>query len=86
MRERVNQGNSSQLSRSAIIFLTGTMNAMNTGASTSAVRPSRQLAARAQKAEDWTTMTIAETGIDDAERMILEPISARLDAEPVGHG
>ena len=47
---------------------------------------SEKLAARAQKAEDcaWTAIMIAEASIDDAERMILEAISARLDAEAVG--
>ena len=50
-------------------------------------RDTPQLAARAQKAEDcaWIAITIAEASIDDAERMILEAISAKLDAEAVGH-
>jgi hypothetical protein len=45
----------------------------------------QQLAARAQRAEEcaWTAITIAQASIDDAERMILEAISAKLDAEAV---
>ena len=50
-------------------------------------RDTQQLAARAQKAEEcaWTAIKIAEASIDDAERMILEAISAKLDVEAVGH-
>lgn len=45
----------------------------------------QQLAARAQRAEEcaWTAIRIAQASIDDAERMILEAISAKLDAEAV---
>lgn len=48
-------------------------------------RDTQQLAARAQKAEEcaWTAIRIAEASIDDAERMILEAIAAKLDAEAV---
>lgn len=44
-----------------------------------------QLAERAQRAEDcaWIAIRIAQASIDDAERMILEAISAKLDAEAV---
>jgi ElaB/YqjD/DUF883 family membrane-anchored ribosome-binding protein len=47
----------------------------------------QQLATRAQKAEEcaWTSIMIAQASIDDAERMILEAISAKLDAEAVAH-
>lgn len=50
-------------------------------------RDTQQLAARAQKAEEcaWIAIRIAEASIDDAERMILEAISAKLDAEAVEH-
>lgn len=48
-------------------------------------RDTQQLAARAQRAEEcaWTAIRIAQASIDDAERMILEAISAKLDAEAV---
>lgn len=48
-------------------------------------RDTQQLAARAQKAEEcaWTAIKIAQASVDDAERMILEAISAKLDAEAV---
>ena len=50
-------------------------------------RDTEQLAARAQQAEEcaWTAIMIAQASIDDAERMILEAISAKLDAEAVAH-
>lgn len=50
-------------------------------------RETQKLAARVQKAEDcaWTAIMLAEASIDDAERMILEAISAQLDAEAVSH-
>lgn len=45
----------------------------------------RKLAARAQEAEDCAgiAIEIARASIDDAERMILEAISARREAEAV---
>ena len=45
----------------------------------------RKFSERAQRAEDHAgyAMQLAEAGIDAAERMILEAISARLDAESV---
>ena len=45
----------------------------------------RKLSERAQRAEDHAgyAMQLAEASIDQAERMILEAISARLDAESV---
>jgi len=51
-------------------------------------RNSRQLAVRAQKAENCAEIAImlARASIDDAERMILEAIAARLDAEAVTVG
>jgi hypothetical protein len=51
-------------------------------------RETQKLAARAQKAEDCAAIAIviAEASIDDAERMILEAISARRDAEAVVSG
>ena len=51
-------------------------------------REMERLVARAQKAEDSAVMAImiAEASIDDAERMILEAIAARLDAEAVTAG
>jgi hypothetical protein len=51
-------------------------------------RDTDQLATRAQEAEEcaWTAIRIAQASIDDAERMILEAISAKLDAEAVTHG
>lgn len=50
-------------------------------------RNTDQLAARAQAAEEgaWTAIMIAEASIDDAERMILEALSARLDVGSVPH-
>ena len=49
-------------------------------------REQAKLAERARDAEDQVrnAMLIAKSSIDDAERMILEAISARLDAESVG--
>jgi len=48
-------------------------------------REAKKLAARAQKAEDCAGIAIkvAQASIDDAERMVLEAIAARLDAEAV---
>lgn len=45
----------------------------------------KQLAARAQKAEEcaWSAIQLAQASIDDAEWMILEAIAAKLDAEAV---
>ena len=50
-------------------------------------RETQKLAARAQKAEDCAgnAIEIAQASIDDAERMILEAIAARRDAEAVIH-
>jgi tellurite resistance protein len=50
-----------------------------------AARESRKLGDRAQRAEDHATyaIQIVEASIDDAERMILEAISARLDESVV---
>jgi predicted ATPase with chaperone activity len=52
-------------------------------------RETQKLAARAQKAEDCAAIAIqiAQASIDDAERMALEAIAARRDAEAVivGH-
>ncbi len=50
-------------------------------------RDTNQLAARAEavEAHAWAAIMIAEAGIDDAERMILEALSARLDADSVSH-
>lgn len=50
-------------------------------------RETQPLDATAQEAEEcvWAAITIAEASIDDVERMILEAISARLDAEAAGH-
>jgi hypothetical protein len=52
-------------------------------------RETQKLAARAQKAEDCAAIAIqiAQASIDDAERMVLETIAAKLDAEAVvvGH-
>lgn len=43
------------------------------------------LAARAEQAEEQarTALMLAQAGIDEAERMILEAIAARMDAEAV---
>ena len=51
-------------------------------------RETQKLAARAQKAEDCAgiAIEIAEASIDDAERMVLEAIAARRDAEAVTVG
>ena len=51
-------------------------------------RETQKLAARAQKAEDCAAIAIviAEASIDDAERMILEAIAARREAEAVTVG
>ena len=48
-------------------------------------RETEKLAARAQKAEDcaWLAIEIARASIDDVERMVLEAIAARRDAEAV---
>ena len=48
----------------------------------------QKLAARAQKAEDCAgiAIEIAQASIDDAERMVLEAIAARRDAEAVTVG
>jgi hypothetical protein len=48
-------------------------------------RETGKLAARAQAAEDHAVVAleVAEASIDDAERMVLEAIAARLDAEAV---
>lgn len=48
-------------------------------------RETQKLAARAQKAEDCAgiAMVIAQASIDDTERMVLEAIAARLEAEAV---
>lgn len=48
-------------------------------------RDVERLAARAQRAEECarTAIRIAQASVDDAERMILEAISAKLDAEAV---
>lgn len=50
-------------------------------------REAQRLATRAEKAEECAALAIliAQASIDDAERMILEAISARLDAEAVAH-
>jgi len=50
-------------------------------------RETQKLAARAQKTEDCAgiAIEIAQASIDDAERMILEAIAARRDAEAVIH-
>jgi predicted nucleic acid-binding Zn-ribbon protein len=49
---------------------------------------SQRLTARAQWAEQcaWEAITVAQASIDDAERLILEAIAARLDAESVNVG
>lgn len=46
-------------------------------------RETQKLTARAQKAEDCagTALMIAQASIDDAERMVLEAIAARREAE-----
>ena len=51
-------------------------------------RETQQLAARAKKAEDCAGIAIAivQASIDDAERLILEAIAARRDAEAVTIG
>jgi hypothetical protein len=51
-------------------------------------RETQKLAARAQKAEDFAeiAIVIAQASIDDAERMVLEAISARRDAQAVTVG
>ena len=51
-------------------------------------RETQKLAARAQKAEDCAAIAIviAEASIDDAERMVLEAIAARREAEAVTVG
>ena len=48
-------------------------------------RETHKLAARAQEAEDCAgiAIEIAQASIDDAERMVLEAIAARRDAEAV---
>lgn len=48
----------------------------------------RKLVARAQTAEDYAgvALEVAGASIDDAERMVLEAIAARLDAEAVTVG
>ena len=48
-------------------------------------RETQKLAARAQKAEDCAgiAIEIAQASIDDVERMVLEAIAARRDAEAV---
>ena len=48
-------------------------------------RETQKLATRAEKAEDCAgiAMRIAQASIDDAERMVLEAIAARRDAEAV---
>jgi DNA repair exonuclease SbcCD ATPase subunit len=48
-------------------------------------RETVKLIARAQKAEDYArlAMTVAAASIDDAERMILEAVSALRDAQAV---
>lgn len=53
----------------------------NTIAAWRTARETRKLAIRAQRAEDHAVYAIemVEASIDDAERMILEAISARLD-------
>ncbi|WP_145089710.1 hypothetical protein [Anatilimnocola aggregata] len=50
-------------------------------------REAQKLATRAEKAEACAALAIqiAQASIDDAEHMILEAISARLDAEAVAH-
>ena len=50
-------------------------------------RDTEALVARAQQAEEcaWAAIMIAQASIDDAERMILEAISAKLDAAAVAH-
>lgn len=50
-------------------------------------RDTEQLEARAQltEAAAWTAITLAEASIDDAERLILEAISAKLDTKAVSH-
>jgi ElaB/YqjD/DUF883 family membrane-anchored ribosome-binding protein len=50
-------------------------------------RDTDHLAQRAQEVEEnaWTAIMIAEASIDDAERMILEALSARLDVASVTH-
>jgi hypothetical protein len=51
-------------------------------------RQAQKLAARAQEAEDCAgiAIMIAQASIDDVERMILEAISARRDADAVKNG
>ena len=51
-------------------------------------RETQKLTARAQKAEDCAgiAIEIAQASIDDAERMVLEAIVARRDAEAVTVG
>ena len=51
-------------------------------------RETTKLAARAQKAENYAGVAIeaAEASIDEVERMVLEAIAARLDAEAVTVG
>lgn len=51
-------------------------------------RETQKLAARAQKAEDYAgiAIVIAQASIDDAERMVLEAIAARREAEAVTVG
>jgi hypothetical protein len=51
-------------------------------------RETQKLAERAQMAEDCAgiAIVIAQAGIDDAERMVLEAIAARLDCEAVTVG
>ncbi len=51
-------------------------------------RETQKLAARAEKAEDCAgiAIEIAQASIDDAERMVLEAISARREAEAVTVG
>ncbi len=48
-------------------------------------RETEKLAARAQKAEDCAgiAIEIAQASIDDAERMVLEAVAARRDAQAV---
>jgi hypothetical protein len=51
-------------------------------------RETEKLAARAQKAEDCAgiAIEIAQASIDDAERMVLEAVAARRDAQAVTVG
>jgi hypothetical protein len=51
-------------------------------------RETGRLAARAQTAEDYAgvALEVAEASFDDAERMVLEAIAARRDAEAVTIG